>query len=151
MAPGFDFRRALVGLVYLLLVVPLVVYAYVGLSSRFVADDFCTAGTLASQGFLGSQLYWYTDWSGRFSFTAVINLLEMVGPSVVRVLPPAFALATIAATAWTLKEAMELLGAKPAWEPTLLAMAGFGLAYVIAPDLYQSFYWQTGLVTYLLP
>ena len=151
MAPGFDFRRALVGLVYLLLVVPLVVYAYVGLSSRFVADDFCTAGTLASQGFLGSQLYWYTDWSGRFSFTAVINLLEMVGPSVVRVLPAAFALATIAATAWTLKEAMELRGAKPAWEPTLLAMACFGLAYVIAPDLYQSFYWQTGLVTYLLP
>lgn len=151
LARSFDLGPALRGLLFVLLLSPLLVYSYVGFHARYVADDFCTAGTLVSRGFLGSQFYWYTGWSGRFSFTAVVNLVELAGPEAAQFLPAAVALFWIVAVGWVLKKVLEIVGRIGSWEPYLLAIAGLDVAYVVAPATFQSFYWQTGLVTYLLP
>src|SRR5690606_24235274 len=62
-------------------------HGYLGWFTRYLGDDFCTAGILVANGLLESQIHWYTIWSGRFSFTFLVNLAEMVGPGIVPVLP----------------------------------------------------------------
>jgi hypothetical protein len=44
----------------ILLALPLVLYAWIGFYSRYVADDFWSAGYLRTLGFWGAQYYWYT-------------------------------------------------------------------------------------------
>lgn len=149
--PSLDLGHMLVGVVFLVSATPLALYVYIGQYVRYVADDFCTAGTLVSRGFVGSQAYWYAGWTGRFAFTASVNLLEMVGPQAPRYLPVVLVFLWIAVTGWALRQLFEVVGRRVVWEPYLLAAAGLGGTYAVAPSLFQSFYWQTGVVTYLLP
>ena len=66
----------------------LLAYAELGRFSRYVADDFCTAGILRDYSFLGAQRYWYLNWSGRYSFTLAITALErLFGLPIVPLLP----------------------------------------------------------------
>ncbi len=78
------------------MMIPLGVHAYLGGFARYIADDFCTLGTLRDLGFLGSQVNWYENWSGRFSFTFTVNLTQLVGPKLTPILP------VIALTLWLL-------------------------------------------------
>ena len=56
------------------MMIPLGMHAFMGGFARYIADDFCTLGTLRRLGFFGSQVNWYENWSGRFYFTLVVNL-----------------------------------------------------------------------------
>ncbi|HVF45049.1 MAG TPA: DUF6056 family protein [Pyrinomonadaceae bacterium] len=130
----------------------LVAHAYVGLFSRYWYDDFNTAAVLRERGFLGSQLYWYSNWSGRFSFHFAVNLAETAGPWVVRLLPLAALSVWVAVTAWAACEAASLFGLS---RRTLVALVS-ALLIVYATvestsDVVQSLYWQTGMLTYLAP
>jgi len=60
----------------------LLAFAYVGLFTRYMADDYCAAVAVRRDGFLGSQLGWYGGWTGRFSFSFVLAAAESVGPAV---------------------------------------------------------------------
>jgi len=64
----------------IILALPLVMVAWIGFYSRYVADDFWTAGYLRTLGFWDAQRYWYLSWSGRYSFTFLVSLVE--GPGV---------------------------------------------------------------------
>ncbi len=131
---------------------PLSVAAYTGSLSRYLADDFCTLGSLRELGFFGSQAYWYLHWSGRFAFTFFVNLAEAAGPWVVPLLPAVTLLALAAGVGGSLDpwltRRLGRIGHLAAWVVALLVvfetLAG-------APNLYQSLYWQTGVLTYLAP
>jgi hypothetical protein len=134
------------------LAAPLGAHAYVGWFSRYTSDDFCTAGIALSQGFLQAQTYWYSAWSGRYSFTALVSALELSGPWTTQVLPALAVIAWVAAGTW----AIEPLARLHRWPRPRLA--AFVVAELIAattltaaPNVGQSFYWQTGLLTYTLP
>ena len=71
----------------LVFVVALAAFAYAGSHARYMADDFCTAYELDRNGFLLSQKHWYMGWTGRYSFTAAVNLAELIGPTIVPFLP----------------------------------------------------------------
>ncbi|MEJ2571620.1 MAG: hypothetical protein P8Y98_13890, partial [Anaerolineales bacterium] len=64
-------------LILLAFVLPLVLYAWIGIHSRYMADDFWTSGQLKELGFWEAQKYWYLSWSGRFSFTFLVSLVEL--------------------------------------------------------------------------
>jgi hypothetical protein len=127
-------------------------HAHIGTFSRFLADDFCTYGSLRSHGFFGSQLEWYLHWSGRFSFTWMMNSLHLIGPSVTPWL------GVVVLIAWVLAGTLAFRSLT-GWG--LLGLKGLGLAglsltfsmatFSLAPDLYQVLYWQTGLITYSVP
>lgn len=131
---------------------PMSVAAYTGSFSRYLADDFCTLGSLRQLGFFGSQAYWYVHWSGRFAFTFFVNLAEAAGPWVVPLLPAVTLLALAAGVGGSLEpwltRRLGRIGHLTAWVVALLVvfetLAG-------APNLYQSLYWQTGLLTYVAP
>lgn len=126
--------------------------AYVGLFSRYWYDDFNTAAVLRERGLLGSQLYWYTNWSGRFSFHFAVNLAESAGPWVVRLLPLAALSVWVAVTAWAAYHAASLLGlTRRACVAFLSALLLVYATVESTSDVVQSLYWQTGMLTYLAP
>jgi hypothetical protein len=126
---------------------PLLVYASIGAYSRYTADDFCWAGILRTDGFVNAQLHYYTVYSPRYAFTLLVNAAELAGPAIVPALPAACIVLWLTALTWTFAQFKvdSLLRGLVLAEVAVLA----GLQ--TAPDLPQSLYWQTGLLTYLLP
>ena len=135
-----------------ILLIPTLTTMYVGWFSRYMADDYCTVGTLRELGFSQSQQFWYTNWSGRFAFTFFVNVAEMIGPSVVRLLPAAFILLWLAAMVFLIRRSLHALGYQ-SYTGTVLGLAAVVLLGTLwgAPNIYQSVYWQTGLLTYVVP
>jgi hypothetical protein len=128
------------------LALPLLLWSLIGGYSRYTADDFCWAGILRMEGFVSANVHYYTIYSPRYTFTFLVNLAEMVGPAIVPALPVAAILTWLAALAWSFAQFNV-----PPWRALLLAEVAAVATFQTAPDLPQSFYWQTGLLTYLLP
>src|SRR5262249_35484932 len=72
--------RMLGALLAIGLAFPLLVFASTGTFARYVADDYCWAGLLRTDGFVNSQIAWYTAYSPRYAFTFLVNLVELAGP-----------------------------------------------------------------------
>jgi len=130
----------------------LLAHAYVGLFTRYWYDDFCTAASLREKGFIGFQRFWYVTWSGRFSYHLLVSLTELIGPSVVPFLP-AFALTgwAVAAT-WTIYQLFLIISFPNPFLSSLVTALTLVFATIHStPDVVQSLYWQTGMLTYLAP
>jgi hypothetical protein len=145
-------RRVVPAVLGAALAVPLLVYAAIGSYARYTADDYCWAGVLRTEGFFRAQMLWYTGYSPRYAFTFLVNLAELAGPAIVPILP-AVAIGTWVATlTWTLWQFGVRLGARSRLTSAVLLAELIALATLqTAPDRPQSVYWQTGLLTYLLP
>ena len=46
---------------------PLIAYAYLGIYTRYHADDWCTQVDAANRGVIGSLIFIYNNLFGRFS------------------------------------------------------------------------------------
>jgi hypothetical protein len=149
--PASTGRRLFGPAAALLAITPLVAHAYLGTFSRYLADDFCTASSLRRLGFLASQSYWYETWSGRYSFTFVVSLTQAIGPRLTPLLTTAALLAWMAGGVCLARRLF------PDWNRAGwiagLALAGIQVFTTLegSPSVYQSLYWQTGMITYVLP
>jgi hypothetical protein len=103
---------------------------------RYCVDDLCSAALLHRVGFWETQVVWWTGWTGRYSATFFTSLFELIGPWVVKILP--MLLLTV------LVVSLRRLG----W---ILASLFVVLTLVNAPNITQSFYWQTGSLNYVAP
>ena len=128
------------------LLAPLAALAVVGVFTRYAADDYCTAGQVRMAGFISAQSELYTAWSGRFSATLLITLVELAGPPIVAVLPALALAAWLAALTW----ASIAWGVRTLSAVVLAALIVFSTLDTTA-DMPQVLYWQTGLLTYLAP
>lgn len=136
----------LIGTVFLL---PLLVVAYSGTLARYVADDFCTATVVLDHGYLGALGYWYVSWSGRFAFFLFVDVVNLAGEWTVPLTPVFLLLAWGAVSALTIRR---LTNRAASWTwSAVLAIALVSATVALAPSLWQSVYWQTGSLTYLLP
>lgn len=77
-----DWRKGLLFVGIVIFITFLTVLAYLGSYSRFIADDYCSAAKANSMGVLGGTLYWYSNWSGRFSASFLDSLMGFIGPSI---------------------------------------------------------------------
>ncbi len=130
----------------------LLAYMYVGFFTRYFADDYCTAGVLQSKGFVGAQRYWYITWTGRFAFTLAVSLADLVGAELTRFLPFIVLTLWLVTTVWTLSHLLSTIRVAHPWIASIL----LGELVIFAtldttPNVVQSFYWQTGLLTYVVP
>lgn len=126
--------------------------AYVGLYARYMADDYCTAESLHKLGFLAFQRRWYTEWTGRFSFSLLLSAAEWVGPAVVPFLSATAIACWVAGAVWSVRGLARLL----AWPCPLLTSLLLGELVVFATlngahNIAQSLYWQSGMLTYTPP
>jgi hypothetical protein len=131
---------------------PLLVLAFVGVFSRYAADDYCTAAQVQVAGFFEAQSRLYVGWSGRFAATLLITLLEAIGPWAVRLLPAMALVAWVSAATWAAYHVSAALGR----QLTFVSSAVLGALIVFATlqttaDLPQILFWQTGVLTYLAP
>ena len=129
-----------------------VTVAFVGSYSRYLADDYCTAGIFLSNGLIGAQKYWYTHWSGRYSFYFAVDVAEFGGVELVPFLPLGTLLVWWLTVGWFIYQA----GRLRKWSsPIIRAVAWSGLIIYAAldgtPDIVQSLYWRTGMLTYIAP
>jgi hypothetical protein len=146
------FQKSLLYLANLSLIVPLLVHSYFGLFSRYLADDFCTSGQYKSQGFITSLQFWRLTWSGRYSFYFFMNVSHFIGEWISPYLT-GIAIAIWLFTLYILfRQLAHIIHIPNSSLPTLM-LAGIVLFLTLdgTPDIYQSLYWQTGLVTYVVP
>src|SRR5262245_19974367 len=130
----------------------LLAHAYIGSFGRFVSDDFCTASVLGSYGFFGAQKHWFMTWTGRFSFVMAVDFAHLIGPKIVRFLPTIVLGAWLAALTWAISQAMVVVDcARPKTVSLLLAEMILVCTLAATPSVYQSLYWQTGVLTYVAP
>lgn len=114
------------------------------------ADDYCYAVKTARLGLLGSQLDWYSNWSGRFSATALMSIFSLS-----RDINDSYALALIISQLATLT-AIFLFLLSLLWQqyPLRRILLASLSAYVIfltgLPDVAQTIYWMMGVADYVL-
>lgn len=132
------------------LLVPLVLYGYIGIFTRYVADDYETAGALARSGFWGAQQYWYQTWSGRVTYFALVTLVEMIGIQAVPFLTAACLGLWLVGLYWVLRQFCSIAGVK---FPALTSVLGACLVLFVTlrslNQIHQILFWQTGLLTYV--
>jgi hypothetical protein len=103
-------------------------------------------------GFWSAQRYRYQTWSGRFAFTFTIDGSHLIGPALTPYLPMiAILLWVFASVNLFYQLSLSLTNSKTILIPTVLAAIILSIVLASTPNLYQSLYWQTGMLTYLLP
>ena len=128
---------------------PLFVLMFLGTCTRYLADDYSTAGVLVNQGFWKAQVYWYQAWSGRYSFTFLASLVELAGVHIVPWLPALGLLTWGASLFWMLKQLFRVLEIRidKAWIAVLGNVIIFGTIKSFG-EYAQVVFWQTGILTY---
>jgi hypothetical protein len=123
--------------------------AYIGWFTRYIADDYSYTVILQEYGFWGSQLQWYRSWSGRFSSVLVENIVIISGGlKLARFVPGYLLVLWVAGTYFSAKQLLPKAGN--------VVLAGLALAVpvttaLLSPNLFESFFWMTGTLTYTLP
>lgn len=136
----------------LALLLPLLVYAYMGLFSRHQADDFCYAWNANSRSIVNAQTTWYKTDSSRFSATFVLTVSDRLGRWTLPLLPLLVLGLWLAGTFRLFTRLQRML--KLALPPVAVFFLAEVLVYfvlLLAPNPYQVLYWRPGLVIYLLP
>jgi hypothetical protein len=146
------FQRSLLILSNITIIFPLIAHSYYGIFSRYLADDFCTAGQFKAQGFIHSMLFWRLTWSGRYSFYFFINITHWIGQWITPYLTAITIVVWLSVLYLLMREVLQIIQVSNARLPTLF-LASIILFSTLSgtPDIYQSLYWQTGLVTYVSP
>lgn len=139
---------------YMLLLVPLIcllVLAYMGTFSRYMSDDYHTAYNLETRGYWGMQEYYWTLWTGRFSFIALLGIVESLGMGIVPFLPGLLVASMYSAFGWAAFRLLVLLGVQKPIVPSL-SLAGLIIWISIRSlSLYpEILFWQTGIINYAL-
>lgn len=130
--------KRLLFLLPLLALISVCVYFIVTTSPlvRFWVDDFCAAIPVRNGGFWGAQVGWWITWTGRYSYIAFLDVFELLGPWSVKFIPlllfPLLIIPLISVFSFEI----------------ILAPVFVILTLINAPNLIQSFYWQTGSFNY---
>ena len=136
----------------IILLVPLLWFAYIGIYSRYMADDYCFAANLHKLGFVGHQVFTFQHWSGRFSSYFLGNVIAVLGPAASRIVPSLTILGLVGSSVYLFAGLLGLAGTPSAWWYAIeLGVAATLLLLGGAPEIYQSLYWLGGSTSYVLP
>jgi hypothetical protein len=149
MARQNQWARLLFYALLLVMLSSLALFAYLGTFTRYMADDYCSAAALKNDGFWGAQSYWWQNWSGRYSFSFVISLVELLGLRIVPILPGMVIALWLFSLVWgtlplfkKLKVSHDVAGA------LFLSSVALWSTYRSVDDYPQIVFWQTGILTY---
>lgn len=106
---------------------------------RYWADDFCSATLLKNTGYFSAQISWWNSWTGRYAYIAFLDFFELIGSWSVNFLP----LTLLAGASFGLYGFYKY--------GKMLPLLFITLTLINAPNIIQSFYWQTGSLNYFAP
>ncbi len=129
----------------------LALHAYLGTYSRYIADDFCSAAMARRFGLLRAVWYWYLNWTGRYSASALDAVFGLLGPSVTPFMPGLVLLVWLGVQTWSTRV---LSGHET--KLSLLTCLGLGVSVLfvtlsLSPNVPQSLYWGQGMRSIVPP
>jgi hypothetical protein len=129
----------------------LVVYAYLGIFSRHLADDYCVVD-FTDKNFFVALWDNYINVSDRFTNFMLITLSEVISPRMVSILPALMLTLWIIGIAWLMYEASRFSG--QAWDKLLISSLTFLLVFMAllqAPNRFQILYWRSSMSAHFAP
>jgi hypothetical protein len=140
----------------LLLFIPLLWHVFIGLYSRYVADDFCYVAEAQHAGVVQLVVHSYLNWTGRFTYPAVVGLLSSFDYGVAGILAVVtlglWLVAVYFLTSFLLQAVFVFRHHKLVSlilsELIVFATLAF---YGESIDIGQITYWYTGVIIYTLP
>ena len=152
MKGGIRLHRLWVYLALGVCLVPLILMAITGFSSRFLQDDYCYATRLGGQSFLSNQIQTYlheTTFAGnRYSLSLGMGLAGLLGVWSARILPGVMIILWLGGVYAALRKLN--LSNNP-WLTALIATVLVMTTLSTAPNLPQVLYWRPGMFPYLAP
>lgn len=132
--------------------IALIVYIYLGFFSRYWADDYCFSALVRNNGFWGGLKEHYLSWSNRFTAYLLSGIGDWLGIQNVKIYPGLMILLLTAAITWNVK----LILTKQRLTNSLLIsifMGEMATFFILleAPNLFQSLYWRSGMISYFTP
>jgi len=129
---------------------PLLVLAYLGFFTRYLADDYSIAVALARFGFWGAQVYWYQGWLGKFTHTFLVSAFSLAGVPLVPWLPVICFLIWSLSLFWTLGQILRALRfpIPRIWVGLLVNLILFGTIKSLR-EYQQVVFWQSGIADYM--
>ncbi len=146
-------ETALVWLAFVLASLPALLYAFLGLSSRLMGDDFgLFAGSLHLGGW-HNFLYWWNGWYSSYTFILFNDLLAPLGPEYIAQAFPAINIALWwTGLTWLYAIALGRLRLNRNRWPISLALAALTIAAAFTSfQTWESVFWYAASVRYVLP
>lgn len=151
----YAINKKIISLSLALFLIGLGIFAYLGFYNRYWADDWCYNADFKDLGLWGlmeGYTYITTYASNRFSLTLFSALLQVFA------IPGLQWMTFLTVFLWTTGMAALLQNLKRAVgvhrftiHPSLLAVIIVYFSIYLAPHLYQSIYWRSGLLPYTAP
>ncbi len=145
-------KKVVLGAALVAVLAALACFAYLSTFTRLHADDYCIAADVTHLDPAAYFLKWYTQWTGRFAYITFTGLLTALGAGFAAWLP------TLTLGVWLvgLSWALAPLARWVKWDhPRLCAWIAAGLIllvlYAATPNLFQSAFWEIGLINYSFP
>lgn len=104
---------------------------------RYWADDFCSSVLLRNNGYWQSQIIWWKSWTGRYSYIAFLDFVELFGLIGAQILPVVLFFVFVFSL-------YLIYGLQ-------ISLALSILFLLNSPNIIQSFYWMTGSLNYFAP
>ncbi len=135
-----------------LALVPLSLFAYLGLHNRLLIDDYMYLGLAREIGTWKAMLFWREVWNGDYSNFLLYGLLARLGIAA----PPLFALFLCASTfvgfGWVSNTLLAGMGIYAHRRTIVVALASLTTAATINGFYHKEvFYWMTAAVEYTWP
>ena len=131
----------------------LALYAYLGIFSRYVSDDYCLSAFFLTDDFLGAMVRRYFISSSRYTNILFIGLSDrLFGWYNVAILPALMLSLFVLGLYLLLKEISEML--QLGWNrgiSFLLSLLTVYFSITQAPDLYETLYWRAGMTSHFAP
>ena len=130
----------------------LIVYAYLGFFSRYWADDYCFSALAKNHGFWGGLKEHYLTWSNRYTAYLLSVKWDWLGVINVQLYPAVMIFSLVAGLTINAKIILKKLQLPNSLLISILLgeMTTFFILYE-APNLFQSLYWRSGMVSYFAP
>jgi len=141
------------GLNSLAVMFALSIYAYGGLFSRYLADDYCESTLLNSSGnFLAATIAGYQTWFNSYSILFFVQLTDWAGLWGFRFMSAVTLIFWTASLTWLIAEIGKAIQIRLSPSITLwIAGLVIFISLYQTPALYQILYWRTSLIPYTLP
>ncbi|GAB4452741.1 MAG: hypothetical protein Kow00120_22820 [Anaerolineae bacterium] len=144
--------RLVVGLTAILCLAVVLLYAFLGIFVRYMADDYWWAKVAQEHGLWGAFEYWYTSFNGRFTTIFLQTLLALIGPQTSAIVPPVLIGTWLVASIWAVRQFSLVIGvSNPA---TVSVIFGALIVFTVIdglPHPFQTVHWQSGALLYLFP
>jgi Family of unknown function (DUF6056) len=130
----------------------LLICAYLGTFTRYLADDYCQSVFLIKSNTFQATIRSYIVWSDRYSNLFLIQLIEWGGKWGMQLMAATTLIVWVVGLTWLVSEIGKSIQLQ--WNPgnnSWMAGLVIFLSLMEAPNLYQVLYWRAGLITYLAP